>query len=83
MIAPDSITERTNMKLQYFADTDTLAIELVSGPSANTDMITDNLIVDFDANERVVSITIEQASLLTDLTTIEAINSPINNPLPQ
>lgn len=64
------------MKIQYFADTDTLAIELVPGPSANTDMITENLIIDFDDAERVVSITIEHASQSIDLSSIEAINLP-------
>ncbi len=55
------------MKIQYFADTDTLYINLSNAKIANTEMIADNLIVDFDAEEKVVSITIEQASKTTDM----------------
>ncbi|MBV9389313.1 MAG: DUF2283 domain-containing protein [Chroococcidiopsidaceae cyanobacterium CP_BM_ER_R8_30] len=62
------------MKVQYFSDTDTLYISLSDAKIANTDMITDNLIIDFDVEERVVSITIEQASGTTDLAKLEAIN---------
>ncbi len=62
------------MKVQYFSDTDTLYINLSNAKIANTDMISDNLIIDFDAEEKVVSITIEQASRTTDLTKLEAIN---------
>jgi uncharacterized protein YuzE len=39
------------MKLQYFPDTDTLYIGLSDTKIENTDMIADNLIVDFDAEE--------------------------------
>lgn len=64
------------MKLQYFSDTDTLYINLSNAKPVNTDAITDNLIVDFDADERVIGITIEQASRVTDLAAIEAIDLP-------
>jgi len=66
------------MKLQYFPDTDTLYIGLSDTKIENTDMIADNLVVDFDAEEKVVGITIEQASRATDLTTLEAINAAIS-----
>ncbi len=56
------------MKLQYFSDTDTLYISLSDAKIENTEMVTDNLIVDFDADEKVVGITIEQASRATNLT---------------
>ncbi len=64
------------MKLQYFSDTDTLYINLSNAKPVNTDAITDNLIVDFDADEQVIGITIEQASRVTDLAAIEAIDLP-------
>ncbi len=62
------------MKLQYFPDTDTLYIDLSDTKVENTDMINHNLIVDFDAEERVVGITIEEASRTTDLTVFETVN---------
>lgn len=64
------------MKLQYFSDTDTLYINLSNAKPVNTDAITDNLIVDFDADEQVIGITIEQASRVTDLAAIVAIDLP-------
>lgn len=54
-------------QLQYFPDTDTLYIRLTDTKIENTDMINDNLIIDFDAEEKVVGITIEYASTATDL----------------
>ncbi len=60
------------MKIQYFPDTDTLYIRLSDTKVENTDAINDNLIIDFDAEERAVGITIEQASITTDLTDLEA-----------
>lgn len=64
------------MKIQYFSDTDTLYINLLEVKIANTDMLTENLIVDFDDTEKVVSITIEQASQTIDLSNIETIDLP-------
>ncbi len=64
------------MKFQYFPDTDTLYINLSDIKPANTDAITDNLIIDFDTDEHVVGITIEQASNVAVLSAIEAINLP-------
>lgn len=64
------------MKLRYFPDTDTLYINLSDIKPANTDAITDNLIVDFDVNEQVVGITLEHASQTIDLSSVETINLP-------
>ncbi|WP_410175677.1 DUF2283 domain-containing protein [Limnoraphis robusta] len=36
------------MKIQYFSETDTLAIELNNKPVVSTDSITDDLIIDYD-----------------------------------
>jgi uncharacterized protein YuzE len=38
------------MKIQYFSETDTLAIELTSKSVASTDAITDDLILDWRIN---------------------------------
>ncbi|MEA5452694.1 DUF2283 domain-containing protein [Leptolyngbya sp. CCNP1308] len=45
------------MKIQYFSDTDTLAIELTTKPIAATDAITDDLTIDYDNDGKVVAIT--------------------------
>ena len=46
------------MKIQYFPETDTLAIELTTKPVVATDAITDDLILDYDSDGKVVAITL-------------------------
>jgi uncharacterized protein YuzE len=58
------------MKITYFPDTDTLAIDLADGPSANTDEIADGVTVDYDADGRLIGIDIEQAATRLDLSTL-------------
>ena len=55
------------MKITYFADTDTLAIDLADELSAGTDEIADGVTVDYDAQGRVIGIDIEHAATRLDL----------------
>jgi uncharacterized protein YuzE len=55
------------MKITYFADTDTLAIDLADGLSAGTDEIADGVTVDYDAQGRVIGIDIEHAAARLDM----------------
>jgi uncharacterized protein YuzE len=64
------------MKLHYYPETDSLYIELKSGPGAETREIADGLNVDFDASGAVVGLDIDHASRL-DLTTLETIALPV------
>lgn len=64
------------MKIQYFADTDTLYFDLMAGPSLQTEIINDNLVIDFDSDHNVVGITLEHASHAIDLSSVETINLP-------
>lgn len=64
------------MRIQYFPDTDTLYVNLSDVKAANTDMVTENLLIDFDDDERVVGITIEQASQTINLSGVETIDLP-------
>ncbi len=50
------------MKIQYFPDTDTLAIELTTKAVVATDAITDDLILDYDSGGKVVAITLDNYS---------------------
>jgi uncharacterized protein YuzE len=50
------------VKIQYFPETDTLAIELTSKTVVATDAITDDLILDYDHQGKVVAITIDNYS---------------------
>jgi uncharacterized protein YuzE len=56
------------MKIRYFADTDTLCVELNNHPVAETREINENTLLDLDANGDLVAITLEHAQGITDLT---------------
>ena len=51
-------------KVRYFAETDTLAIEVAREPAAEAEEVAEDLILDYDAARKVVGITIEHASVL-------------------
>ncbi len=65
------------MKLHYYAETDSLYIELQAAPGVETREIADGLNADFDAAGTVVGIDIDQASAKLDLTTLETIALPM------
>ena len=64
------------MKLHY-PETDSLYIELIDRPGAETREIADGLNVDLGADGAVVGFDIDGASKKLDLTTIETIALPI------
>jgi uncharacterized protein YuzE len=65
------------MKLHYYPDTDSLYIELRTGPGAETREIADGLNVDLNANGEVVGFDIDHASTQLDLTTLETVELPL------
>jgi YD repeat-containing protein len=65
------------MKIQYFSETDTLAIELTNKVVASTDAITDDLILDYDDQGKVVAITIDNCSKNVDTVNLQALNLPV------
>ncbi len=68
------------MKIRYFPDTDTLYINLRDKPSAETEEISEEVIVNFDAEGSVVGITIDHATQRMDSLNIETIfPSPITS----
>jgi uncharacterized protein YuzE len=50
------------MKLSYFADTDSLYIDLADRPAVDSREVSDGVVLDFDAEGRVVGIDIDHAS---------------------
>lgn len=58
------------MKVSYFADTDTLYIELKSTDVAETRDIDENTLLDLDVDGNMVAITMEHASTRTDVQNI-------------
>jgi len=55
------------MKLNYHADTDSLYIEFSERPSVDSREISEGVIVDYDAEGRVVGIDIDNAGNKIDL----------------
>ena len=64
------------MKLHYYPETDSLYIELKSGPGAEAREIVAGLVVDLDANGDVVGFDIDHASRKLDLSKVETIALP-------
>lgn len=64
------------MKLNYYADTDSLYIELQSTSSSDSKEVADGLVLDFDSEGNIVGIDIQHASKKLDLTTLETGSLP-------
>lgn len=65
------------MKIQYFSETDTLAIELTRQPIVSTDAVTDDLILDYDSQGKVVAITIDNYSKNVDTLNLQTLDLPL------
>jgi len=55
------------MKLSYFADTDSLYIDLTDAPGVDSQEITDGVVLDYDAAGNLVGIDIDNASRKVNL----------------
>lgn len=58
------------MKLEYFADTDSLYVDFRDQPSVESAEIAIGVVVDYDADGRVVGLDIDNASHKLDLTRV-------------
>ena len=58
------------MKIQYFADTDTLLIAFNDQVVTETRDLDENTLLDLDANGRVISITLEHARERADVDSV-------------
>ncbi|MDY6987752.1 MAG: DUF2283 domain-containing protein [Thermodesulfobacteriota bacterium] len=65
------------MNFQYYSETDMLYIELARGVSTESEEVAPGIVLDFDENERVVGIEIEDASSFIDLSRLEVSALPI------
>jgi uncharacterized protein YuzE len=55
------------MKISYYPDTDSLYIDLSGQPSAESREISEGVVLDYDAQGRLVGIDIDNASLKVEL----------------
>ena len=65
------------MKLHYYSETDSLYVELKTGPGKETREVAAGLNVDLDANGGVVGFDIDHASKRLDLSTLETEALPV------
>jgi uncharacterized protein YuzE len=64
------------MKIHYYAETDSLYIELLPSPGADVTVVSDDIRVDVDAKGRAIGIDIDNASKYYDVMNLEAIGIP-------
>ncbi len=59
------------MKLHYYPDTDSLYIDLSSAPSVDSQEISEDIVLDFGEDGRIVGLDIQHASKQMDLTSVD------------
>jgi len=69
------------MKFHYYAETDSLYIDLADRPGAESREVAPGVVLDFDAAGRLVGMDIDQASQVVDLSRLEAVQWPVQTPL--
>ena len=67
------------MKFHYYPETDSLYIDLSEKPSADSREIAPGVVLDFDAEGKLVGIDIDQASKVANLTRLEAEALPLTS----
>lgn len=65
------------MKIQYYPETDSLYIALRAGGGSDSREISEGIVVDFDADGRVVGFDIQHASKNLSMETLEAVGFPV------
>ena len=62
------------MKLNYFADTDSLYIELAAQPSTKSKEVSEGVVIDYDERGNLVGIDIDNASTKVDMRILQLVN---------
>jgi uncharacterized protein YuzE len=65
------------VKFHYYPETDSLYIDLAERPSAESREVAPGVVLDFDAEGRLVGIDIDHASQVADLSRLEAVELPL------
>lgn len=65
------------MKISYLKDTDTLYIELRTTASTYSSELQDGVLLDYDSEDKITGIEIENASLTIDLSTMDLDSLPV------
>lgn len=67
------------MKINYYPDTDSIYIDLSSNPSADSIEISEGVVLDYDVNNQIVGIDIDNASKKLDLSELILNRLPIKS----
>lgn len=67
------------MVFQYHPDTDMLYIQLADGISVESEEVAPGIVLDFDEQNRVIGVEIEDASQFIDLSRLELKALPLAN----
>ena len=67
------------MLFQYFPDNDMLYIKLIDEVSTESEEIAPGVVLDFDVNDRLVGVEVEDASKFIDLTRLELQSLPVSD----
>lgn len=67
------------MIFEYHKDSDMLYIKLASGVSVESDEVSPGVVLDYDENNRVIGMEVEDASKFIDLSRLELSAMPIAN----
>ena len=65
------------MRFHYYPETDTLYIDLAERPGADAQEVAPGVVLDFDAEGKLVGIEIDHASKVVDLNHLEAESMPV------
>lgn len=65
------------MRILYYAETDSLYIDLAERSGADTQEVAPGVVLDFDAEARLVGMEIDRASEIVNLTHLEAESMPV------
>lgn len=67
------------MRFHYYPETDPLYIDRVARPSVKSREVAPGVVLDFDAEGRLVGIDIDRASQVVDLSRLEAVELPLTS----
>ena len=67
------------MVFQYYSDSDMLYIKLTNRASAESEEVAPGIVLDFDEQNQIVGIEIEDAGKFIDLSRLEVMALPISN----
>lgn len=67
------------MKFRYYSETDSLYIDLAERPSSESREVAPGVVLDFDAEGKLVGIDIDHASSVVNLKRLEAESLPVGS----